>query len=114
MEDAREVEFGCPSMHVALVVVMNGYAVHLVLQRMERMGGLGWPGLCLLVGAAITWVGVIAWGRLYLVSACSKPGGSFKLYIILIDMLPCGAFPISEGEPDAKMQETCMHTRTDT
>lgn len=54
MEAAREVEFGAPSMHVALVLCMVFFASHLF--------GVG-PGLqC----AGVAWVGVIAWGRLYL------------------------------------------------
>lgn len=62
MESERDVEFGCPSMHIALVLVMSGYAVHLLLQYLPLQG----LPLYLLLGGAVAWVAGIAWGRLYL------------------------------------------------
>eukprot|EP00967_Tisochrysis_lutea_P149106 scaffold285936_cov22-Tisochrysis_lutea.AAC.1 len=69
MEAARDIEFGCPSMHVALVLVMNGYAVHLLLQYAHAdqfPGAFSFYVLEMVQAAAMAWVGVIAWGRLYL------------------------------------------------
>ncbi len=66
------MEFGCPSMHVALVLVMNGYAVHLLLQHSAAgsglcPAGLMWPWLHLLLGGgALMWVALVTWSRLYL------------------------------------------------
>jgi len=53
-------------MHVALVLVMNGYAMHLVLQHAAAGVLPQGPWLNVLLGLAVLWVGLVAWGRLYL------------------------------------------------
>ncbi|GFH08728.1 acidPPc domain-containing protein, partial [Haematococcus lacustris] len=72
LESPRDVEYGAPSMHLSLALVMQGTAAHLAACALttrwgwEQHSPAAWALHAGLGALALAWAALIAWSRLYL------------------------------------------------
>ncbi|KAL6761991.1 hypothetical protein V8C86DRAFT_2527290 [Haematococcus lacustris] len=72
LEPPRDVEYGAPSMHLSLALVMQGTAAHLAACALtarwgwEQHSPAAWALHASLGALALAWAALIAWSRLYL------------------------------------------------